>query len=289
VEIVAAASLITAFLAGFAALLAPCCIGVLLPSYLASVFKTKTKLFLMTSVYFLGLLTVFLPLGLGMATLGAYLSRNHAIFFTLGGLFMVLLGLSLVVGRSFMLPIKVKPRLEKHGLGSIYTLGVFSGVATSCCAPVLAGVLALSAMPGSWWLGGVYALAFVMGMVVPLFVAAMLADRTNVMERLKLLRIKVNYSLFGKSLSVSLSHLIAGLLFIVFGLFILIFQRTNPDAFGTGYQLKINLLIAQLTKAVSRVTGLVPEVVWAAFFTLIFVLIIWTAYRQAQNLTKHKD
>ena len=288
-EIVAVASLLTAFLAGFAALLAPCCIGVLLPSYLASVFKTKTKLFLMTSIYFLGLLTIFLPLGLGMAGLGTYLSRNHAIFFTLGGLFMVLLGLTLVVGKSFMLPIKVKPHLEKYDPGSIYVLGVFSGVATSCCAPVLAGVLALSAMPGSWWLGGVYALTFVMGMVVPLFVAAILADRTNVMERLKSLRRKVNYSLFGRNVSVSLSHLVAGLLFTVFGLFILIFQRTNPDAFGTGYQLKINLLIAQLTKAVSRVTDLVPEVVWAAFFTLVFVLIMWTAYRQAQNLTKHKD
>lgn len=288
-EIVAAASFITAFLAGFAALLAPCCIGVLLPSYLASVFKTKTKLFLMTFVYFLGLLTIFLPLGLGMAGLGAYLSRNHEIFFTLGGVFMVLLGLSLVVGRSFMLPVKVKPHLEKYDLGSIYILGVFSGVATSCCAPVLAGVLALSALPGSWLLGGIYALTFVTGMAVPLFAAAVLADRTNVMNRLKSLRRKVSYSLFGKSISVSLSHLISGSLFLVFGLFILIFQRVNPDAFGSGYQLQINLLTAQLTRTISRVTSLVPEVMWAAFFILVFALISWIAYKQAQNLTKDKD
>ena len=73
-ELVATASFITAFIAGMAALFAPCCIGVLLPSYLASVFKTKTKIFLMTFVFYLGILTVFLPLGLGMASLSSFFS-----------------------------------------------------------------------------------------------------------------------------------------------------------------------------------------------------------------------
>ena len=75
-ELVAAASLITAFVAGMAALFAPCCIGVLLPSYLASVFKTKTEIFLMTFVYYLGLLTIFMPLGFGAAGLTARLAAT---------------------------------------------------------------------------------------------------------------------------------------------------------------------------------------------------------------------
>src|SRR3989344_2456409 len=193
-ELVAAASLVTAFIAGMAALFAPCCIGVLLPAYLASVFRTKTKIFLMTFVYFLGILTIFLPLGLGAAALSSFFTDNHRLFFTLGGAFMLLLGIALLLGKSFMLPIHVHPKLEKHDFGSIYVLGLFSGVATTCCAPVLAGVIALSALPGSLWLGGLYALTFVVGMVVPLFIVAVLADKSNVIKRFESLKRRGRYS-----------------------------------------------------------------------------------------------
>lgn len=36
------------------------------------------------------------------------------------------------------------------GPWGVYTLGVFSGVASSCCAPVLAGVIALSGLASSF-------------------------------------------------------------------------------------------------------------------------------------------
>src|SRR3989344_2347675 len=75
--VISDASLITAFIAGIAALFAPCCITVLLPSYLGSIFREKRKVFLMTFVFFLGLLAVFLPLGMGAAGLGKLFSRYH--------------------------------------------------------------------------------------------------------------------------------------------------------------------------------------------------------------------
>lgn len=282
-DIVSTASLITAFLAGVAALFAPCCIGVLLPSYLASIFKTRTKIFLMTFVYYLGLLTVFVPLGFGMAGLGRLFSQYHSAFFTVGGLFMLLLGMSMVAGKSYMLPLHVKPHLKGHDFGSLYVLGVFSGIATSCCAPVLAGVLALSALPGSWVLGPVYAVAFVTGLVLPLFITAIFVDRAKFMDRLESLRRRVNYSLFGQKVSVNLSHLISGILFMAVGLFILIFERINPDVASSMYQLRINLIAAQVTRAVSRFTHVIPEAVLAVLFLLFFAGIAYAAYRQANN------
>jgi cytochrome c biogenesis protein CcdA len=284
-EIVSTASLITAFLAGIAALFAPCCVGVLLPSYLASVFKTKTKILLMTFIYYLGLLTVFLPLGLGMAGLGTLFSSYHAVFFTLGGLFMLTLGLFLVSGKSFMLPMRVKPSLKNHDFGSLYVLGIFSGIATSCCAPVLAGVLALSALPGSWLLGTLYALVFVTGLVLPLFLAALCIDRTNIANRLTSLRRRVGYTLLGHRVSVNLSHLISGILFIMIGLFILLFERVNPDA-GSLYLLKINLFTAQITQGVARLTHAVPQWVWAGLFLAIVALIARAAWKQANDNSK---
>ena len=289
-ELVATASFITAFVAGVAALFAPCCIGVLLPSYLASVFKTKTKIFLMTFVYYLGLLTVFVPLGLGMAWLGGLFSRYHSVFFTLAGLFLVALGLALVLGRTAMLPIKVHPRLEGHDFGSLYVLGIFSGIATSCCAPVLAGVLALSALPGSMVMGALYALVFVTGLVLPLFIMAVVIDRANMADWFKRFRRKVTYTLAGRKISVNLSHLVAGAMYAATGIFILLFERANPDGLKTmGYQIQINLVAAEFTRAVSRFTGSVPQAVWAVVFTLIFAGIAWVAYRQAKADTVVKE
>lgn len=282
-ELVAAASFITAFIAGMAALFAPCCIGVLLPAYLASVFKTKTKIFLMTFVYFLGILTIFLPLGLGVAGLSSFFSDNHGLLFAIGGAFMLAMGLALLLGKSIMLPMRVHPKLQKYDFGSIYMLGLFSGVATTCCAPVLAGVLALSALPGSIWLGGLYAITFVVGMVVPLFIMSGLVDRSRALEKFRSLKRSVKYSLMRHEIKVSLSHLIAGSIYTIFGLFILIYERTNPDVFGSGYQLQINLLAARITRFIDRFTGSVPNSLWAVLFIVLFLLIGWAAYRQASG------
>ena len=51
-EILVGTSLIAAFVAGVAALFAPCCITVLLPSYLGNIFKEKYKIFFMTFIFF---------------------------------------------------------------------------------------------------------------------------------------------------------------------------------------------------------------------------------------------
>lgn len=287
-ELVVTASFITAFIAGMAALFAPCCIGVLLPAYLASVFRTKTKIFLMTFIYFLGILTIFLPLGLGAAGLSSFFSANHGLFFTAGGAFMLLLGVSLLLGKSIMLPVHTRPKFEKYDFGSIYVLGLFSGIATTCCAPVLAGVLALSALPGSLWLGGLYALTFIVGMVVPLFVVAAFIDRSQVIKKLESLKRRVNYSLFGRRISISLSHLVSGITFTIFGLFILIFERANPDVFTAGYQVEINLWAAQITRSIKNATTGVPDSLWAFIFFLLFLAIGWAAYRQTKNDDKIK-
>lgn len=56
----------------------------------------------------------------------------------------------------------------------VLSLGVFSGIASSCCAPVLAGVMTLSALSGSAVGGLLLGFANVFGMVIPLFVMALL-------------------------------------------------------------------------------------------------------------------
>src|SRR3989338_8320750 len=172
-DLLISASFIASFFAGVAALFAPCCVTVLLPTYFASIFKQRSTVFLMTFIYFLGLLAVFMPIGLGVSTITQLFSEYHNIIFTAGSLFLIFLGLTLILGVQFSFPAFVHPQLKNSGLLSVFVLGVFSGIATTCCAPVLAGVLALAALPASFLLGGAYTLAYVLGMVIPLFVLSM--------------------------------------------------------------------------------------------------------------------
>jgi len=109
-------------------------------------------------------LTVFLPLGLGIAALGQFFSRYHGPIFIVGSILLISLGIMLITGMHMKLPFKVTPRLRKHNAISVYLLGIFSGIATTCCAPVLAGVLALAVLPGSIFWGGIYTLSYVLGM-----------------------------------------------------------------------------------------------------------------------------
>ena len=140
-DILIGASLIVAFIAGIAALFAPCCITVLLPAYLGSVFRQKSTVVFMTFVFFLGLLVVFLPLGLGVAGVGQLFGAYHNAIFVAGAIFLLFLGSSILLGRHFSLPFSTGSGGRIKGAGSIFVLGIFSGAATLCCAPVLAGVV----------------------------------------------------------------------------------------------------------------------------------------------------
>src|SRR3989337_692448 len=112
-ELLISASFIAAFFAGIAALFAPCCITVLLPTYFASIFKEKSKVFFMTFIYFLGLLAVFVPIGLGFTALTQLFREFHTVIFIGGGIFLLLLGSAITIGYKFSLPMLVHPELKK--------------------------------------------------------------------------------------------------------------------------------------------------------------------------------
>ena len=272
-DLLFSASIVASFLAGLAALFAPCCITVLLPTYLASVFKQKSTVFLMTFIYFLGLVAVFLPLGLGATFLTRIFSDYHDQVFVIGGIILTLLGLLLVSGKSISLSLNIHPKLQKTDALSVFGLGIFSGIATTCCAPVLAGVLALSALPGSYLLGAVFTMAYVLGMVAPLFILAAVMDKSGATSKLMTLRKPI----FGK---VTLSNLISGIMFLGLGLIILAKARSSQLTMHSSYQLNVNLAIAGLTEKIGSYTRILPEPVWAILILLAVAVIVISAVRQ---------
>src|SRR3989344_8228697 len=72
-------SLITSFAGGVVALFAPCCITFLLPSYLANIFREKSRVVWATLVFGLGIATVLVQTALGIRAIGQIFQQYHTI------------------------------------------------------------------------------------------------------------------------------------------------------------------------------------------------------------------
>ena len=285
-ELLISASFIASFFAGVAALFAPCCITVLLPTYFASIFKQKTTVFLMTFVYFLGILTIFLPIGLGVSLLTQIFSQYHNTIFLVGGVLLTFLGIGQLSGQQFSLPFSVHPQLKGRNFASVFVLGIFSAVATTCCAPVLAGVLTLSALPGSFILGGAYTLAYVLGMVLPLFLIATFLDKVDFTKKFFAFRKTVSYKILGEEIRLTFANLFSGMMFLVLGIVVLYLSMTNQLTSHSSYQIDMNIYLTQFIKFIGNFTKYIPEPVWAVIFTGIAIFVFCIAIKQFVSLKK---
>lgn len=170
-------SLVVAFVAGLVALLAPCCVSVMLPAYLAAFLQNRWRLVAMTFVYGAGVATVVLPLALGAAALRQFILGQHAVAYGVGGTLLVALGIFTLLGGRMSLPMLQFRKANRRGPLGIYMMGVVAGLASACCAPVLAGVVALSGLAPSFFDSMALGLAYIAGMIGPLFLMALFWER----------------------------------------------------------------------------------------------------------------
>lgn len=220
-------SLIAAFVAGMVALFAPCCITFLLPAYLGSVFKEKERVMVMTLVFGLGIFVVLLPAVLGVALISQSIFRYHDTIYFLGGLVMLMVAVTTLLGIKMPMPkLSGANPSGKSDVFSIFTLGIFSGITSACCAPVLIGILAMTFLSPSFWgailIGGMY----VLGMVMPLLLISLfLAGK---MPQVAFLRQPVGeIKLGGKNYPIILSNLLAAFIFFITGSLTLILNSTG--------------------------------------------------------------
>ncbi|MGH2579429.1 MAG: cytochrome c biogenesis CcdA family protein [Actinomycetota bacterium] len=171
--------MVAAVVAGSIALFAPCCISVMLPAYFASSFHNRRTLVAMTFLFAAGVATVILPIAMGAQAFRRLFTAQHTTIYLAGGLLMLGLGVYTLLGGQMHLPMPGQRAGRRAGSFGVYSLGVFSGVASSCCAPVLAGVIALSGVASSFGLALGLGTAYVLGMVAPLFVISLLWERRD--------------------------------------------------------------------------------------------------------------
>ena len=183
--LVYSSSLVAAFLGGVLALFAPCCVISLMPTFVGAALRQgRLRLPVTTLLFAAGVAVVLLPVVLGVGALGQVLAAYHQPVYLVVGLFLAFLGASALLGRGWALPMPtLRLAADPSRPGGTFVLGMVSGVVSSCCAPVLAGVIAMSALAAS--LAGALGLglAYVFGMVFPLFLAALFWDRLHLGQR----------------------------------------------------------------------------------------------------------
>lgn len=275
-------SLITAFAGGMVALFAPCCITYLLPSYLANIFRSREKVVWMTFIFGLGIATILVPTALGIRAVGAIFQQYHTQTYVVGGAFMILLGLMELTGRKITIPmIHLTIDLTKrHDPWSIYLLGVFSGITSSCCTPVLAGILTLSFLSPTFLWAGLAGLSYVFGMVVPLVVLALLLEKIN-WTRFPQLRTKT-IGLAGKQILIT--DAIAGVLFILVGITFTVLALTGRITMGAAQPLEqmLGTGVANVVRMIRSLPG--SEAVFAFLLIIISVItIINFIFRRRRN------
>jgi len=278
--LLAGSSILGGFVGGFIALLAPCCVTVLLPAYFAAAFTSVRTLVRMTFLFGAGIAVVILPIALGLAALGQVFSRFHPVLFGVGGLFLLGLGGMTLRGRGFELPFGRAPTFADRPGASIFALGLFSGAASSCCAPVLIGVLTLTALTNSFLGALAVALAYVFGMVFPLFLLALAGDRFGWLRSRAVRGTTVRLGLRGREYAVHSTNLVGGLLFLAMGVFVLVLAATGNEVLAFPGQAELSALLHQAGDAFLIAVNGLPALVLSALLVVFALYLVRRARRQ---------
>ena len=243
------------------ALLSPCS-ALLLPAFFAYAFQGKRELTARTSIFYLGLATIFVPLGMG-ASLATTLVVDHRDTLILGaGVVLIGFGTLELAGRSLsLLRASGSTAEETRSLFGTYSLGIVYGFGGFCSGPILGSVLTVAATDDNVFRGGGLLATYALGTVLPLFVLAAFWDRARIGEK-KWLR---GRGFEVGPVAIHSTNLIAGTLFIALGLSFILLRGTNALA-GTYEGWGFTDLSFEADRRVRDVTGGVPDAAFVGLF-----------------------
>lgn len=283
-QILFGASIIVAFLSGIIALFAPCCITFLLPSYLGQILRARAKILLGTLLFGLGIATVMLPVALGFRVIVTLFQEFHTVIYVIGGLMMVFFGVWTFLDKKINLRFVRSPKFsDKIEFSSLYGMGVFGGLTSVCCAPVLFGALILAGLSATFIKTIAVGFAYTAGIVFPLFLGALLWESNPLLPARSFLAKSATLKFFAIRKEFSLGNLVAGLSFIIFGIAFAILALLNKIAMpsGTG---RAGVIIGF---AVLKVGSFIKNYPYLEYVFLI-LLIILTVFLIKRARTRQK-
>lgn len=173
--------LLGAFVGGVLTLLSPCSV-MLLPAFFSYAFTSPAKLVGRTGVFWLGLITTLVPMGVLAGTVGSFVARYRSQVMMVAACLVILLGILMILD----LPLFGIPGAAAEGTGTaaVYALGLVYGLAGACTGPLLGAVLTVAGLSGNALMGGLVLLCFAAGMATPLLVLALAWGRLPFVAKL---------------------------------------------------------------------------------------------------------
>jgi len=279
-------ALLTSFLGGVVALLAPCCVSVMLPAYFATGFSRRTGIAAATGAFAAGVATLIVPIGLGASAISAALPAHHLLIFSIGGAAMLAGGAAVLAGWKPTLPMPALRSPSGHGYAAAYGLGLFSGIASACCAPVLAGVVVLTGSTASFGAALAVSGTYVAGMVAPLAVLALVWEGRD-WGSSKLLqgrRVRAGFGRFRREMP--LGTLASGIVLLAMGVLTLITAVTGPSMSSTGWREAMTAWLQHASAVTARALHWLPG--WAVLLVLA-ALAAALAWAGARARLRHRE
>lgn len=284
-QVLFSASIIVAFLSGIVALFAPCCITFLLPAYIGQILRVRAKIVLGTLFFGLGIATVMLPIALGFRIIVSLFQDYHTATYVAGGLMMLFFGIWTLLGKEISLPFIPAARFSnKIELGSLYGLGIFGGLTSACCAPVLAGALILAGLSATLFKTIIVGFAYVAGIVSPLFIGALLWESNPLVPLRSFFAKPFSLRRLGVGKEILRGNLIAGIAFIALGTLLAVLALLGKIAMPEGAG-RVGAVINLLILKVGRFLTPYPFLEYL-FFGILVIGIIFFA-RFVRNKTIH--
>jgi cytochrome c-type biogenesis protein len=181
-----------------------------------------------------------------------------------------------LTGQMWRLPSFLRtPDATRGDSAAFFALGVFSGIASSCCAPVLAGVVTLSALSGSAVAGTMLGLSYVLGMTFPLFLMALAYDRLRLSRRRWTAAKPVRLRLFGRTLYTNTVNVAVAVAFAVMGGFVIYLAGAAKMTRGPGFQVAIGNGLARVFARIEAWTAPVPQPILGLAVLAVAAVFIW--------------
>ncbi len=175
----------------------------------------------------------------------------------------------------------------RAGILTTYTLGIFSGITSSCCAPVLAGVIALSSVAPTFWLALGLGIAYVFGMVMPLFLISLLWEYYD-WKSSRLFHPRLfTWHLGSRERTTSLTSLASGFLLLIMGIamtWVGIIFRSMPPL--SGWQAWLVVDLQQIGRAMTGSLGWLPN--WIAALAIV-LFVLWLSRRALRQVGMNKE
>lgn len=238
-----------AIVGGVLSLLSPCSV-MLLPAFFAYAFTDPATLLARTGIFYLGLITTLVPLGILAGAVGAFLVQYQGALIAVAATLVIVLGIVQLAG--IQLPTIGRRQSQNTGSSvTVYLLGAAYGVAGVCTGPILGSVLTVAAVGANPVYGGILLALYALGMTVPLLVLALLWKRVQQSDATWLRPRMVTIGRWTNSWHA----IIAGLLSIVLGVFLIV-----VGAEGIGSPFSASALFA-LESWVAQTGARIPNVV----------------------------